>query len=63
MKDIQTVMLKNAIADKEKMLADMIQKQYNLPHAEARALSITMESLEIDIGELKRILTDIQKSA
>lgn len=60
--NIQTVAenLRNTIAGKEKMLAEMLQKQYTLPQAEARALSVTMEFLEINIAELKRILQDVE---
>jgi flagellar biosynthesis/type III secretory pathway protein FliH len=61
--DMKTVRdnLKNTIAGKETMLAEMLQKQYTLPQVEARALSVTMEFLEINIDELKRILQDVEQ--
>jgi methanogenic corrinoid protein MtbC1 len=61
--NIQTVAenLRNTIAGKETMLAEMLQKQYTLPQVEARALSVTMEFLEINIDELKRILQDVEQ--
>jgi hypothetical protein len=55
--------LRNTIAGKETMLAEMLQKQYTLPQVEARALSVTMEFLEINIDELKRILKDVEQCA
>ena len=53
--------LRNTIAGKEQMMAEMLQKQYTLPQVEARALSVTMEFLEINIDELKRILADVEQ--
>jgi hypothetical protein len=60
--NIQTVAenLRNTIAGKERMMAEMLQKQYTLSQGEARALSVTMEFLEINIDELKRILVDVE---
>lgn len=60
--NIETVRdnLRNTIAGKVELLKEMLQRQYDLPHIEARALSVTMEFVEINIAELKRILADVE---
>ena len=60
--NIQTVAenLKNTIAGKEKMLAG-IKNPDDLFNMEARMVAIaTREFLEINIAELRRILTDVE---
>lgn len=52
--------LDQTIAGKERYLADMVKQQYLLPHAEARALSISMEFVEINLKELKAIKADVE---
>lgn len=61
--NIETVAanLRNTIAGKEKMLADT-QEDYRLSTmAEGMALTATIEFLKINIGELKRILQDVEQ--
>jgi hypothetical protein len=64
--NIQTVIfnLKNTIAGKEKLLADMYPDNYRsgnyLDEAESAVRKTTIEYLRLNIFELKRILHDVE---
>ncbi len=64
--NLQTVItnLKNTIAGKEKLLAEKIdQKEHGWFNSTSEIVAnrATIEFLEINIDELKRILTDVEK--
>jgi len=65
--NIQTVAenLRNTIAGKEKMLAGLYPDNYRagnyLDEAESAVRKTTIEFLQINIRELKRILQDVEK--
>jgi hypothetical protein len=53
--------LKNTISGKEKYLAEMKENYQLSTMAEGMALTATIEFLEINLTELKRILQDVEQ--